>query len=101
MITIKNLFVEKYKALYPEFHDNQQPTDEHIDSIQDFIFLKQGKRFTDNKNSMRKNSKCLTYSKIKELLTYGDPLLTELNLSSRILLWVLVGTTQTSSILLR
>ena len=53
---IKNLFIEKYKELYPGFHDNKQPTAEHIDAIQGFYFAQTGKgEFTDNENSMRKN----------------------------------------------
>ncbi len=53
---IKNLFIEKYKELYPEFHNNEKPTAEHIDAIQGFYFAQTGKgEFTDNENSMRKN----------------------------------------------
>ncbi len=53
---IKNLFIEKYKDLYPEFHNNEKPTAEHIDAIQGFYFAQTGKgEFTDNENSMRKN----------------------------------------------
>lgn len=53
---IKNLFVEKYKEIYPEFHENKQPTAEHIDAIQGFYFAQTGKgEYTDNENSMRKN----------------------------------------------
>ena len=28
---IKNLFIEKYKEIYPDFHDNKEPTAEHIE----------------------------------------------------------------------
>ena len=53
---IKNLFIEKYKEIYPEFHDKKQPSAEHIDAIQGFYFAQTGKgEFTDNENSMRKN----------------------------------------------
>jgi type III restriction enzyme len=72
---IKNLFIEKYKALYPEFHDNHEPTAEHIDAIQGFYFAQTGKgEFTDNENSMRKNSEVFDaiLRDKKELLTYGD-----------------------------
>ena len=73
--TIKKLFIEKYKALYPEFHDNQEPTAEHIDAIQGFYFAQTGKgEFTDNENAMRKNSEVFDaiLKDKKELLTYGD-----------------------------
>jgi len=53
---IKNLFIEKYKEIYPEFHDNKEPTAEHIEMIQGSYFAKTTKNeFTDNETSMRKN----------------------------------------------
>ncbi len=72
---IKNLFVEKYKALYPEFHNNLQPSLEHIESIQGYYFAKTGKgEFTDNETAMRKNSDVFdAILKDKEqLLSYGN-----------------------------
>ena len=72
---IKNLFIEKYKELYPEFHDNKQPTAEHIENIQGSYFAKTGKNeFTDNANSMRKNAAIFdAILKDKQgLLSYGD-----------------------------
>jgi type III restriction enzyme len=72
---IKNLFVEKYKELYPEFHDNKKPTAEHVDAIQGFYFAQTGKgEFTDNENSMRKN-KDVFDAILKDkvgLLNYGN-----------------------------
>src|SRR5680860_234660 len=67
--------MEKYKALYPEFHENQVPTVEHIEHIQGSYFAKTGKgEFTDSENSMRKNSDVFdAILKDKEgLLNYGD-----------------------------
>ena len=72
---IKNLFAEKYKALYSEFHDGQVPTNEHIEAIQGFYFAQTGKgEFTDNENSMRKNSEIFDaiLKDKEELLSYGD-----------------------------
>jgi len=72
---IKNLFIEKYAALYPEFHDNQQPTAEHVDAIQGFYFAQTGKgEYTDNEISMRKNSEVFDaiLKDKKELLSFGD-----------------------------
>jgi len=72
---IKNLFIEKYKELYPEFHVNKQPTAEHIENIQGSYFAKTGKNeFTDNESSMRKNKDVFdAILKDKEgLLSYGD-----------------------------
>lgn len=72
---IKRLFIEKYAALYPEFHDNKQPNAEHIDAIQGFYFAQTGKgEYTDNENSMRKNSDVFDaiLKDKKELLSFGD-----------------------------
>lgn len=72
---IKKLFIEKYKTLYPEFHDGQVPTNEHMEAIQGFYFAKTGKgEFTDNETSMRKNSDVFDaiLKDKEELLSYGD-----------------------------
>ncbi|MDT0691470.1 DEAD/DEAH box helicase family protein [Salegentibacter sp. F188] len=72
---IKRIFIEKYKTLYPEFHNNQEPSAEHIEHIQGSYFAKTGKgEFTDSESSMRKNSDVFdAILKDKEgLLNYGD-----------------------------
>ncbi|MCM4158439.1 DEAD/DEAH box helicase [Antarcticibacterium flavum] len=72
---IKNIFIEKYLELYPEFHNNQIPSAEHIEHIQGSYFAKTGKgEFTDNESSMRKNSEVFdAILKDKEgLLNYGN-----------------------------
>ena len=72
---IKNLFIKKYQEIYPEFHDNKEPTAEHIELIQGSYFAKTGKNeFTDNETSMRKN-KDVFDAILKDkagLLSYGD-----------------------------
>jgi type III restriction enzyme len=72
---IKNLFIEKYKSVYAESHNNEQPSAEHIESIQGFYFAKTGKgEFTDNETAMRKNSDIFDaiLKDKEELLSYGD-----------------------------
>jgi len=72
---IKNLFIEKYKEIYPDFHDNKEPTAEHIEMIQGSYFAKTTKNeFTDNETSMRKNKEVFdAILKDKQgLLSYGD-----------------------------
>ena len=72
---IKNLFVEKYRELYPKFHGGQQPTAEHVDAIQGFYFAQTGKgEYTDNESSMRKNSEIFDaiHRDKRELLSDGD-----------------------------
>lgn len=72
---IKNLFVEKYKELYPKFHNNEKPTAVQIDAIQGFYFAQTGKgEFTDNESSIRKNKDvfdAILKDKIG-LLNYGN-----------------------------
>lgn len=72
---IKELFVQKYKKLYPDFHNNQQPTEQHIAEIQGYYFAQTAKgEFTDNQNSMRKNKDvfdAILKDKIG-LLNYGN-----------------------------
>ncbi|MCF6308737.1 MAG: DEAD/DEAH box helicase family protein [Flavobacteriaceae bacterium] len=72
---IKNLFIKKYKEIYPEFHDNKEPTAEHIEMIQGSYFAKTTKNeFTDNETSMRKNKDVFdAILKDKQgLLSFGD-----------------------------
>ena len=72
---IKNIFIEKYKKIYPGFNDNQQASDEHVNNIQGYYFAQTGKgEFTDNENSMRKN-KDVFDAILKDkvgLLNYGN-----------------------------
>ena len=71
---IKNLFIEKYKGIYPEFHENKEPTAEHLEMIQGSYFAKTTKNeFTDNETSMRKNKDVFdAILKDKEgLVSYG------------------------------
>jgi type III restriction enzyme len=72
---IKTLFIEKYKEIYPEFHENKESTAEHIEMIQGSYFAKTTKNeFTDNKTSMRKNKDVFdAILKDKQgLLSFGD-----------------------------
>jgi len=72
---IKNIFIEKYKEIYPDFNDGKTPTAEHINDIQGFYFAQTGKgEFTDSESSMRKN-KDVFDAILKDkvgLLNYGD-----------------------------
>lgn len=72
---IKDIFIEKYKKIYPEFNDGATPTAEHINDIQGFYFAQTGKgEYTDSESSMRKN-KDVFDAILKDkvgLLNYGD-----------------------------
>jgi type III restriction enzyme len=72
---IKNLFIEKYKEIYPDFHENKEPTAEHIEMIQGSYFAKTTKNeFTDNETSMRKNKDVFDaiLKDKKGLLSFGN-----------------------------
>jgi len=71
----KTFSIKKYKEIYPEFHDNKEPTAEHIEKIQGSYFAKTTKNeFTDNETSMRKNKDVFdAILKDKQgLLSFGD-----------------------------
>lgn len=72
---IKNIFIEKYKEIYPEFNDGKMPSAEHINDIQGFYFAQTGKgEYTDSEASMRKN-KDVFDAILKDkvgLLNYGE-----------------------------
>ncbi|MCA1594406.1 MAG: DEAD/DEAH box helicase family protein [Acidobacteria bacterium] len=72
---IKNLFVDKYRAVYPQYHDGSLPTEQHIADAQGFYFARAGKgEFTDSESSMRSNKEIyeLILQKKDELLTLGN-----------------------------
>jgi len=72
---IKNIFIEKYKEIYPEFNDGKTPTAEHINDIQGFYFAQTGKgEYTDSESSMRKNKDVFDaiLKDKKGLLRYGN-----------------------------
>jgi type III restriction enzyme len=73
---IKNLFVEKYKAIYPEYNDGKTPTDEHIQSLQGYYFAqKSSGEYADNEGGVKEQSKIyeLILKGKEELLTLSNP----------------------------
>lgn len=53
---IKRLFEEKYKQVYAEFNDGQQPSDEDVVAVQGFYFAKTSTgEYTDNEKSCSTN----------------------------------------------
>lgn len=72
---IKNIFIEKYKEIYPEFNEGKTPSLEHINDIQGYYFAQTGKgEYTDSESSMRKN-KDVFDAILKDkvgLLNYGN-----------------------------
>ena len=74
---IKNLFVEKYKAIYPEYNDGKVPTDQHIHELQGYYFAQNAKgEYSDNEGGLKEQKKIyeLILQKKDELLTIGNPI---------------------------
>ena len=73
---IKNLFVEKYKGIYPEYHQGQVPSSEHIQNIQGYYFAQKASgEFADNEGGVKEQSKIyeLILKGKEELLTLSNP----------------------------
>jgi len=72
---IKNLFVEKYKAIYPEYNDGKTPTDQFIHELQGYYFAQNAKgEFSDTEGGLKEQKKIyeLILQKKDELLTIGN-----------------------------
>ena len=73
---IKNLFVEKYKAIYPDYHNGKVATTEHIQSVQGYYFAqKSSGEFADNEGGVKEQAKIyeLILKGKEELLTLSNP----------------------------
>lgn len=73
---IKNLFIEKYKAIYPEYNDGKVPTNEHIQSLQGYYFAQKASgEYADNEGGVKEQSKIyeLILKGKEELLTLSNP----------------------------
>ena len=74
---IKNLFVEKYKLIYPEYNDGKTPTAEYIQLLQGYYFAQNAKgEFSDTEGGLKEQKKIyeLILQKKDELLTIGNPI---------------------------
>ena len=73
---IKNLFIEKYKAIYPDYHNGVLPTDQHIESLQGSYFAKKtGGEFVNSEGGIKEQAaiyKLILEGK-EELLTITNP----------------------------
>ena len=72
---IKNLFAEKYKQVYPEYHNGENPTEEQITSIQGYYFAqKTNGEFADNEGGVKQQKQI--YDAIlrdkEDILQFGD-----------------------------
>jgi type III restriction enzyme len=73
---IKNLFIEKYKAIYPEYNDGKSTTDQHIQDIQGYYFAQKASgEYADNEGGVKEQGKIyeLILKGKEELLTISNP----------------------------
>ncbi|MEI6410769.1 MAG: DEAD/DEAH box helicase family protein [Bacteroidota bacterium] len=73
---IKNLFIEKYKSIYPDYHDGKTPDEQHIQAIQGYYFAqKSSGEYADNEGGIKEQSKIyeLILKGKEALLTLSNP----------------------------
>jgi type III restriction enzyme len=73
---IKNLFIEKYKGIYPEYNDGKPATDQHIQDIQGYYFAQKASgEYADNEGGVKEQGKIyeLILKGKEELLTISNP----------------------------
>ena len=73
---IKNIFEQKYREVFAEFNNNQQPTDAEVTAVQGFYFAKTSSgELTDNEKSCMSNKEI--YNEIlhdkQRLLSFESP----------------------------
>ena len=74
---IKNLFVEKYKGIYPQYNEGKTPSKQHIHELQGYYFAQNAKgEFSDNEGGLKEQKKIyeLILQKKDELLTMDNPI---------------------------
>ena len=72
---IKNLFAEKYKQVYPDYHNGENPAEEQIRNIQGYYFAqKSSGEFADNEGGVKQQKQI--YDAIlrdkEDILQFGD-----------------------------
>jgi type III restriction enzyme len=73
---IKNIFIQKYKTIFPEYHDGRIPTDEEIQATQGYYFAQKASgEYADNEGGVKEQSKIydLILKGKEELLTLSNP----------------------------
>nr|WP_294789779.1 DEAD/DEAH box helicase family protein [uncultured Mucilaginibacter sp.] len=73
---IKNLFVEKYRTIYPEYHNGKMPDAQQVKSVQGYYFAqKSGGEYADNEGGVKEQSKIykLILEGKEELLDAKNP----------------------------
>ena len=73
---IKDLFIKKFRAIYPEYNDGKPPTEEHIQAVQGYYFAQKASgEYADNEGGVKEQSKIydLMLKGKEELLTISNP----------------------------
>ncbi len=73
---IKNLFIEKYKGIYPEYNGGKAATDQHTQAVQGYYFAQKASgEYADNEGGVKEQGKIyeLILKGKEELLTISNP----------------------------
>ena len=74
---IKNLFIEKYKVIYPQYNNGKVPDAQYINDIQGYYFAKKstGDEFVDNEGGVKEQNKIydLILKEKEKLLNISNP----------------------------
>ncbi len=73
---IKNLFIEKYKAIYPEYNQGKILSDQYVQDIQGYYFAQKASgEYADNEGGVKEQGKIyeLILKGKEELLTITNP----------------------------
>jgi type III restriction enzyme len=73
---IKNLFIDKYKSIYPEYNSGNTPTTQQIQDAQGYYFAqKSSGEYADNEGGIKEQAKIyeLILKGKEELLTIANP----------------------------
>lgn len=73
---IKNLFIEKYRAIYPEYNEGKTPSDEYINALQGYYFAQKASgEYADNEGGVNEQKRIyeLILKGREELLNIENP----------------------------
>lgn len=73
---IRNLFIEKYRAIFPEYNEGKTPSDEYINALQGYYFAQKASgEFADNEGGVNEQKRIyeLILKGREELLNIENP----------------------------
>lgn len=73
---IKQIFIQKFREIYPQYHGGKSPTDEEIQAVQGYYFAQKASgEYADNEGGQKEQTKIydLILKKRDELLSLDNP----------------------------